>query len=1832
MSANDLQQSLLNSIELLSQTAVSQDNAVKSIKATIVDIKDEGLNTYTVSYGGNQFEASATSLNVKYQTGDVVYVLIPDGDFSQKKLIMGAVIARAAMYSSSDQTNPYRVISDNLLKTSDNLNLKSWKDETVPISIEDFGLALSEYLQGYKTVLFSAKIRTDIDKDHQMKGNYGLILTLPFKRIISNGETEEVEKSLVMDVNTIQGNPYAFTSEQMVSLYFDIESNLIYDNNRRPELVKFVNGFDYLEPKSTEEDDYDIFIRDAAVQVVESLPESANDGYHLSIVSTKGNFFLSGNTTETMKTLTPVLKLDGGETAVDTWSCYWFVEDASIKENSDGYLALAGYGWKCLNNKTNIAYDSTGKQTFQYITNKYTYAVYAQDVVSLLKYKCILTQDDVVVSATIEIKNLNAGIETSIVSASGSTVFPENTGYVNLISRIYYPNVTTINDSSVSIVTEWQRFDKDGFYLDNDFFTRVRVNDPNIVTDIQSNNKQVWENEIKYPCSLLDQSNLIKCTFYSVTTNNGDTIKKNLGTAQITITTSENLGYRIVIENEDVIYKYDADGDSPLIADYDGPISSKIKNILPIKYRMFKNDGVELSDEDYRFCHYQYKIPQNSMIMAKDSSEWTLVDDYYYFEGYGKQDLNYTISPTYSKIKNNNTIILTLEYAGNVVQTPININFIKDGESGTNGSKYATLIKYNNFAYGERDAQNHIRKLQLVYLNGSGWKIYDIENETLKDFDSPSFDIEVYKDGLLQNSSTYTVSWEMFDSIADSINGSKTCLAIDASSGQLSISENWTDASVIYTNVIQAKVKITQSNTTYDEELYAYYPIEVTRIDDNDYTNALVPTLEGGFTEVLYAADGTNPAYDNTTPFVFTNNILDDLNSESYYVYSWEVSDNLKKNNTEDRENKIIPVSKFDNGKSRNYIKAVLSRTVDQQQSLDEKIAEIEDDIDSIDKEIAYYEEVKQYGLDKIRNFSYNNYISSLSNSQLLLLYIKQGIDIVKDLNNLKDDILNYYNDNIGYFNIDLNSQVNEAINKVNQEKEYLHNLIKGGNLSDLAGLQNALLVIEQSQVSDISIYYQIKSMIDRWNQLINIKYSTIYQALTRQEGETYVFQSQVDNLKNNVYDSLNTYVNSDLSTLIQPIGGREPDQEFINLKNNIENIVNRLNDVDNINSYSDIQERVLYAIQSLLVIYFDVDYQENYYTNKLEDLNNNKENLEKEEEGCSKADMPNVQDIVIHIKPVIMLYNRYELSNINGWDGNKLYTNSDNESYLLAPQVGAGKKNNDNTFTGIVIGNRKITRTGNTDVGLFGYNHGQQSIFLDAQTGNAIFGSGNNTIEITPISSLIHFGDNNGKIYSGNHSSLNNENNGFYLSNDGLSIGSAFKVEADGTTTLGSSSGGAITIRPGEEPKIYTSNHTYLNSNNDGFYLSSDGLSIGYGFKVNEKGLLSLGGEDGKIVIDPGNQTRQTKFYSDDHDDYDDTDDGFYLAPDGLSIGRYFRVDEEGNLTATSGTFSGSLNGATGTFGGALNAATGTFSGDLSAAGGTFTGTLSADCLNGGTINGNYISVINLDASNITSGTIDSARIDTNTLTIYTESGAYKTILEDGDIKFYYNNSWSGYIRSIASGGLEIVPNGNIQLGQGYGHYVVIYGTLMNTAGQYYAYTTESTGIPRTGEITANYYSGTGNAIDFYNAHSTTPSGDPAVNSSQRAATVQYVDSKVSDFNLKYNIQDLFDIQNQYLRLRPVSFVYKDGVKETELGLHYGLIAQDVEDINQNLVYSMDSYPGSMIEKYCGSKFLNLKYEDLHAWHIQMIQKQHKEIAQLKQDIIYLKGELDIIKQKIGG
>lgn len=174
---------------------------------------------------------------------------------------------------------------------------------------------------------------------------------------------------------------------------------------------------------------------------------------------------------------------------------------------------------------------------------------------------------------------------------------------------------------------------------------------------------------------------------------------------------------------------------------------------------------------------------------------------------------------------------------------------------------------------------------------------------------------------------------------------------------------------------------------------------------------------------------------------------------------------------------------------------------------------------------------------------------------------------------------------------------------------------------------------------------------------------------------------------------------------------------------------------------------------------------------------------------------------------PIYLSLNRYGNAAINAWDGNSIDLGSNGT--ILAPQVGAGSKDEYNQFTGVLMG--KVKREEDNEPiqeeGLFGYNQGQRTIFLDAGSGKAEFGkTGSGQIVIDPRNDKA-------QLYSGNYDTNKGTGMLIDLTEPEIKFGSGnFAVNSEGHLTAkggGNIAGWRITddalYSPGDVLKLGT-------------------------------------------------------------------------------------------------------------------------------------------------------------------------------------------------------------------------------------------------------------------------------------------------------------------------------------------------------------------------------------------------------------------------------------------
>ena len=248
-----------------------------------------------------------------------------------------------------------------------------------------------------------------------------------------------------------------------------------------------------------------------------------------------------------------------------------------------------------------------------------------------------------------------------------------------------------------------------------------------------------------------------------------------------------------------------------------------------------------------------------------------------------------------------------------------------------------------------------------------------------------------------------------------------------------------------------------------------------------------------------------------------------------------------------------------------------------------------------------------------------------------------------------------------------------------------------------------------------------------------------------------------------------------------------------------------------------------------------------------------------------------------IHI-PIQLVYNRYGNSAMNGWDGNSISINDDG-GFILAPQIGAGRKETNNTFTGMFMGEVKEAGKSKTDVGLMGYVQGQRSLFLNAEDGSAIFGvqeKGQIILDPKADKAYIYsnyFWKNYGQDGKpSNYGSGNENGQGLLidLTTPAIRYGNGnFEVDANGNLTAKNANiSGSITATSGEignftiEDCLYSGLKNKINANKNGVYLGSDGIGIGktldYYISTSEHGndktvtksAIQMDADDGRVYM----------------------------------------------------------------------------------------------------------------------------------------------------------------------------------------------------------------------------------------------------------------------------------------------------------------------------------------------------------------------------------------------
>lgn len=213
----DLIDNLCQATQIIVDKAIEELKFDKTVTGKIIDNSKANIGEYTIKEG--VVEYIAYSENTSYKIDDAVYVTIPNGDYSQQKMITGKVIVNEETYITSNSLDSFLDITGNLIldKTAIGRLIANHTDISKQEVLIDSQIFNENALVNYTRLAISIDVKTNLNAWKVKEGKYGIRIN------ISTYDNDEI-KTLNFSNKNMFGNVYNFTTFQTQTMVFDISS------------------------------------------------------------------------------------------------------------------------------------------------------------------------------------------------------------------------------------------------------------------------------------------------------------------------------------------------------------------------------------------------------------------------------------------------------------------------------------------------------------------------------------------------------------------------------------------------------------------------------------------------------------------------------------------------------------------------------------------------------------------------------------------------------------------------------------------------------------------------------------------------------------------------------------------------------------------------------------------------------------------------------------------------------------------------------------------------------------------------------------------------------------------------------------------------------------------------------------------------------------------------------------------------------------------------------------------------------------------------------------------------------------------------------------------------------------------------------------------------------------------------------------------------------------------------------------------------------------------------------------------------------------------------
>lgn len=860
--ANQLQDAILDAIDTLVNHRIENLQADKTVTATIVQCTNSLTGEYKCSYNGGLLYAYAQE-GVTYTQNQSVYILVPQGDFTQKKTIVSKTQAiedgQNITFVSSALSN-YNLIGKNPLSDTNKLypiGLNSYLKNDYELlyqrGMEGTFLSidaqeLANNLKEAEALLIEASFLTRLPKAHKLSnsGFYGLQFVLAFAdrdEVDEEGNAAVKYLSYTIDNNNMVGNPFQLSNwtEQYMIFPVDTENFLYVDS-----ILAFSQDFvEADEAILADEWGDDIFVKDVEIYGLKTIG-ATNGDYKLALSMPQGSTFKSILADDSLQVVGKMTKLN--DNLSDSTMFYWFAEDNRISADSEDYNMYGGAGWRYLKDKgNNYTLTTYGNENRAYENKYMVVAVYKETMI--LKDTFTLYNEaaarDLSISSSLGVKfSFDRGTPTLTCLVDGKADNFESgkvDGHKDEWFRFVWSKVSETGQTTIFNQTKEQlQAAYDQGVLDGIGYAALSSLRAQIL-EMEGVEFTPGKNVLTYPVKQIDASATFKCSVYLKDSDAGE--EYYIGTASIVL---QNEGvasptdYYIVIENGDQVFQYSESGVSPDDERYTDPL--EVKNL---ECHFYDPAGLEVNNQTYAV---KWLVPLESTMIVTPKEGMTLNPATNKIEWCQSQIYPVDIAADYDYQALNNQIKAIVTYQDEEYTQETTFLFTKIGENGTNGTDIVAKVYPI-----EQDSlpDNELLALELVGGVADRWNTGQQPNAKVLGFN-------LYQRNEQLSISDSSISW--------TISGGASTKSKYASSA---------DGDFIWTNDRATsgmfRNQIVRGSTRLDgNDYYAFCPVPV--IDYKDAGKRYHIGLDATKTlkSVTYNADGRNPLYNKNQGIFIT--------------------------------------------------------------------------------------------------------------------------------------------------------------------------------------------------------------------------------------------------------------------------------------------------------------------------------------------------------------------------------------------------------------------------------------------------------------------------------------------------------------------------------------------------------------------------------------------------------------------------------------------------------------------------------------------------------------------------------------------------------------------------------------------------------------------------------------------------------------------------------------------------------------------------------------------------------------------------------------------------